>query len=316
MADAEVSRLSKDIILKHIVDGLRGDFFVRFGLALPPIVEALPTELPVLEVRGQRTDLLFRLADGSILHLEFQTTRKGADLLRFAQYNLAVVAYYHAPGLRVYTVVIYGPGIPEAPDTLDTGSNVFQVRNLFLGQEDAEAVLARLRDKQASGEPFEATDRIDLVLLPLMRQQRPLEEVLREVAAIAAGLPREERARTIGALVGLAYHYVDEAVSAELLEGLRMANAIEELLNETIAQGIAQGVAQGRAEGRADGERRMLRRFLARRFGSIPAVLDARIEAAGIDEVERLFDQAATAADLSAIDQNIDQRAEIRPPTD
>src|SRR5689334_16143180 len=94
MADAEVSRLSKDIILKRIVEGLGGDFFARFGLDLAPIVEALPTELPVLEVRGQRADLLFRLADGSIVHLEFQTTRKAADLLRFFLYNLAVYEHY------------------------------------------------------------------------------------------------------------------------------------------------------------------------------------------------------------------------------
>ena len=75
MADPQVSRLSKDLLLKHVAGGLRGDFLSRFGLPYAPILMPLPTDLPMLEVRGRQTDLLFRLADGNILHVEFQMGR-------------------------------------------------------------------------------------------------------------------------------------------------------------------------------------------------------------------------------------------------
>lgn len=247
MSDMEISRLSKDIILKRIVEGLRGDFFARFGLSLAPIVEALPTELPVLEVRGQRADLLFLLAGGTILHLEFQTTRKRGDLLRFFQYQLA--AYEHHGRKPVFTIILYGPDIAEAPETLWTGSGTYTVRKLFLGREDGETVLRRLREKRAAGEGINTQDRIDIILLPLMRHRRPLEEVLREVARLTRQLPVAEQEQTIGALVGLAYHYVDEAVSAAILEALSMTNAREALLEESIGKGIAQGIEQGREIG-------------------------------------------------------------------
>jgi hypothetical protein len=331
MSEAEVSRLSKDIILKRVVSGLSGGFFSRFGLAFAPIVAALPTELPVLEVRGQRADLLFELADGTILHLEFQTTRKRGDLLRFFQYQLA--AYEHYGRKPVFTVILHGPGIMDAPDTLWTGSGTFTVRNLLLGTEDGEAVLRRLREKRATGQALDARDRIDIILLPLMRHRQPLEVVLREVAEVARQLPVAEQEQTIGALVGLAYHYVDEAVSTAILEALRMTNALEALLEESIARGIAQGIEQGRelgieqgrelgieqgrelgieqgrelgielgrAEGRAEGERALLRRYLAQRFGTIPPALDQRIEQADAEAVTALFDRALTVEHIGQL---------------
>ena len=101
MSQPRVARQSTDIVLKLIAAALGGDLFARFGVPLPPIVEALPTELPQLEVRTQHTDQLFRLADDSILHLEFQTTLRRGELMRFAAYNLAVCQQYAQP---VWTV--------------------------------------------------------------------------------------------------------------------------------------------------------------------------------------------------------------------
>jgi hypothetical protein len=89
-----VVRHSTDIVLKLIAAALGGDLFARFGVPLPSIVDALPTELPQLEVRTQHTDQLFRLADDSILHLEFQTT------LRRGEFTLCCLQPGHLPAVR------------------------------------------------------------------------------------------------------------------------------------------------------------------------------------------------------------------------
>jgi hypothetical protein len=208
VSQPRVPRQSTDIVLKLIAAALGGDLFARFGVPLPPIVEALPTELPQLEVRTQHTDQLFRLADGSIVHLEFQTTLRPGDLRRFCAYNLAACEQYEQP---VWTVVLYGAGIRSAPDTWQYGSQTFRVQNLLVGQEDGDAVLQRLREKAARGEPFTPTDRVDLILSPLMRQSRPVQDVLREAAPLTQRLPEGQQEPTVGALLGLAYHYVDGA---------------------------------------------------------------------------------------------------------
>src|SRR5438105_15042187 len=260
-----------DIVLKLIAAALGGDLFARFAVPLPPIVDALPTELPQLEVRTQHTDQLFRLADDSILHLEFQTTLRPGELVRFAAYNLAVCQQYEQP---VWTVVLYGAGIRSAPDTWQSGSLTFRVQNILVGQEDGDAVLQRLREKAARGEAFTAADRVDLILSPLMRQSRPVQDVLREAAPLTQRLPKEQQEPTVGALLGLAYHYVEEDVVKAILEELSMANPLQELIDERVARGELEG------------QRKMLRIFLQSRFGALPETIEERIAAAGADQLD------------------------------
>ncbi len=271
MVQPRVSRKSVDIVLKYTAAALGGALFARFGLPFPPIVAGLPSELPQLLISSQQTDLLFRLADGSILHLEFQTTRRAGDILRFAAYHLAVYARYKRP---VHTVVLYGAGIRSAAATLDTGTLTFHVHNIFLGREDGEATLQRLHEKVARDEPFTATDRIDLILAPLMRRRRPIAVVARDAALLTAHLPQAEQE----ALLGLSYPDISDEVAIAILGELGMT-ALSQALE---------------ARGEIRGKRQAVRAFLETRFGALPGSVRQRIDAADADQLDRFVVHAAT----------------------
>lgn len=302
MTDPRVARQSNDIILKRVAQALGGHLFQRFGLPFAPIVASLPTDQPVLEVREQATDLLFRLEDTAAVDLEFQTTQRPDDLLRFASYNLEAYRRYRVP---IHTVVLYGAGITSAPDTLVMGALTFTVTSIFLGREDGDAVLARLRAVAAQGDALTPGDRVDLILLPLMRQTRPLEQVLAEAIATTETLPPEERAETGGAMAGLAYTYLDKDVAVALLEALKMRNALREWLEQEIGQGIEQGIEQGKAQGieqgKMEGERAALRLVVRSRFGAVPPALEQRSGQADSVTIERLLARAATATAIEAL---------------
>ena len=95
--------------------------------------------------------------------------------------------------------MLYGAGIRSAPDTWQSGSLTFRVQNILVGQEDGDAVLQRLREKAARGEPFTASDRVDLILSPLMRQSRPVQDVLREAVPLTQRLPEAVEQRIAAA---------------------------------------------------------------------------------------------------------------------
>lgn len=297
---ARVARQSKDIALKIVADALRGDILSRFGIHLPPIVAALPAEMPRLEVRSEATDLLFLLEDGSILHLEFQTKLTAGDLDRFFAYHVAVYLRYHR---SVTTVVFYGAGVTEAPDTVETSQCNFRLVNVFVGNEDGEAVLERLREKAAQGTPLTRADQVDLIFSPLMRQGRALAEILPEAARLTVSLPREDRELTVGALLGLAYHNVEWDVIAAILEELGMQSVLERYIEhrllqaqeQGLARGLEQGLEQGRTEGLVAGKRILLRTALEARFGTLPGGLDARIASATADELDVLMIRAMGA---------------------
>src|SRR5690348_256582 len=81
----------------------------HLGLHLPPVVEQLATDLPRVDVHIEYMDALFRLQDGSLLHLEFQTTRRRQDLARFLLYDAQLAVKY--PATTIHTIVIFGAGI-------------------------------------------------------------------------------------------------------------------------------------------------------------------------------------------------------------
>lgn len=62
--------------------------------------------------------------------------------------------------------------------------------------------------------------------------------------------------------------------------------------------------AKARAEGEAAAARQMLLTFLTRRFGELPEALVERVAAMDLDECQRLFDRAITAASLSELFDN------------
>ena len=295
-----VAREAKDIVLKWLGAHLQGGFLTGLGLDLPEVVAVLPAELAVLAVRTEHPDLLLLMADDAILHPEFQTTLDPEGLRRFTRYNFAACEEYDKD---VYTVVFYGPGIEEAPDTLRRGSHTFVVRNVFIGKMDGEAVVARLRERIAAGESPSEGERTRLKLLPLMGQRRPLQEVLAEVAVLVRGLPRAEREEIIGTMVGLAYNYVESEFTEQLLEVLQMANALENLIADTLVQGRTEGKAEGKAEGIAEGmasgRREAILGVLSARLGPLPDGL--RAELAPIADgptLGRLLAAASTAGSL------------------
>ena len=240
MANPKVSRKSADILLKWTATALRGALFARYNLGLPEIVRELPTELAVLEVRSEELDHVFVLADERALHLEFQTEKRANDLERFHAYDTGLYSLHKR---KVVTVVFYGPGITSAPNELDGGSFVYRVHTIFLGTQQGEEVLARLREKRERGEVFGPEERADLILLSQMAQQRPLAEVLRDAVRLAPALPEEDRTTTLGAMIGIAYNRLDEDVARALLQEPEMTNVLEELVEQGYEQGLVHNQA-------------------------------------------------------------------------
>ncbi len=308
-SSARVTTQALDVLFKLEAEHLAHLLPSRYGFSLAPIRRHLPTELPQLDLHLERLDHVFELEDGSILHLEFEAAVGVADLRRFVRYGLALLETY--PDRRVQTVVFCGPRTRQAPLPIDGGTLTYRLDGVLVGAQDGAVTLVRLRALAASGGPWGEADRLDLMLLPLMRHELETEVVVREGLVLAEALPAAEQPRAMGALLALAYHYVGEAALNRLMEGLMSTNLLAQVLAETMERGIAQGVERGIAQGvergiaqgvergiahgRAEEARVLLRRYLTRRFGVIPPALEERIAASDAETLTALFDRALAA---------------------
>lgn len=78
-------------------------------------------------------------------------------------------------------------------------------------------------------------------------------------------------------------------------------NGLQKGLQQGRREGLERGLEQGRQEGKLQAERARLHLLLQKRFGSLPPVVAAQIEAAQRVQIEQWFDRLFDARDLDEI---------------
>ncbi len=91
-------------------------------------------------------------------------------------------------------------------------------------------------------------------------------------------------------------------------EGIRKMLGIHEIelqqtrfFQEIAEEYEARGRAEGEARGRAEGEAILLKRRLLRRFGALPADIEARIACASVEQIENWFDRELDAKSVDEV---------------
>ena len=80
-----------------------------------------------------------------------------------------------------------------------------------------------------------------------------------------------------------------------------LADRLEEWAHGYIAEGKQEGLQEGELKGLQQGEMLALQRLLAKRFGVIPVETVALLSHASLEDIERWFDRAIDAKELSAV---------------
>ena len=83
-----------------------------------------------------------------------------------------------------------------------------------------------------------------------------------------------------------------------------MAEGFTKGLAEGRASGMAEGEAKGEAKGRAEGKAEILLRQLKRRFGRLPADIEAHLRAAEDSRLDMWSDRILDACELSDVFQD------------
>ena len=89
MADG-IAHQNKDIIFKILSENYKNKSLAVYGLDLPPIKEALPTNLPAVQLDEKRADNIFLLENDTILLLEYESSSDAKNLIKYGHLILYI----------------------------------------------------------------------------------------------------------------------------------------------------------------------------------------------------------------------------------
>ena len=246
-----------------------------------PVREFLNVEFPI--ILEQRADLVLRLDDGSIKHIEFQSRNDDEMAYREGIYGIMIARMYR-PARVSQTVLYFGIEEMNMVDHLDlgeikTGYQLMDIRDL-----DAESLIR-------TGRPG------DLALAMLARGGT---EMLRRILERTKALKAEDRSRALVLLTFLAgLRHLSDALRLELKAMDTDYIDIQE--NAVLRDWLAQAEALAEARGEARGEAKILRRLLEAKFGVLPAWAEERISKSSVDQLEALFPAVLTSDSLQGV---------------
>jgi predicted transposase YdaD len=239
-------------------------------------VEWLNIELP--RVSNPRVDLLARLPDGHVVHVELQTTNEADFPRRQAEYYLAL---WRQLGQPVEQVALYvGHDRLRMPALLQTEALRFRFHLIDIRALDGEPLLA-------------SADLADNLLAVLADVDR--HRVMQRVIQRLSQLRGEEQVEAVAQFVILS-GLRDGAATAFEEARRAMPTAMEDLVkHDSFFRGLwerakAEGVQEGRQEGRQEAQehgRTLLRQLLQKRFGPLPEQAEQRLSAATREELDR-----------------------------
>ena len=307
--DAEITKHRNDVIMKAMAGTFKDKTLKIFGLDSARITGVIPTVLPVLEVKENRTDYIFLLEDNTLLHLEFQTSVSEEVLKRFMLYDARLI---NKDERDVNTAVIYSGRVRKAPDRLKKGSITYRVTNVYMKGYDGDEEYRKLHEKIEKNESLDEEEILKLIFLPLMKSEKSEDEMAIQAAELAKDITGEIKTFIIGAIVAITDKFMSEDYKKRLLEVLKMTQ-IEQWIRE-------EGREEGRQAGSVEAKQDAICKYLVKRFGAKPDELISKVREMTRLEIldgvmEDLF-AAGTLEEAKAIivagHFNLDQQSHLR----
>jgi len=234
-------------------------------LQLGPVVEWLNVDLP--RTQNRRVDLLGRMPDGRLLHIELQSTNDGSMPFRMAEYALAIMRRYGQYPVQLLLYV--GNQRLRMRAELRTTGMVCQYRLVDIRSLDASVLLAsdRIEDNILAvlAGMEDSAEGIRFILLRIAKLRQPLREEALHHLLVTCGIR------------GLARIFKEEIKAVPLTFDLSKDELFASYGKSQRRKGREEGQQKGRQEGRQEGVKEVVQLQLEKRFGRLPASIAKRV---------------------------------------
>lgn len=257
-----------DTVLKETIMAGAGVLLQRLTGSRP--LEWLTIEIP--SVKSRRVDLVCRLVDGRILHLELQSSNDPRMIWRMHEAYPYIFERYEVP--PVQTVLYVGRERARMQASVEHLDLTYRFHLIDIRDLDGEELLSSM----------DLGDN----LLAILAQMRDRREAVRRVLERITRLEGRERADALTRLLVLSGL---RGMEEMILEGSRHMPVLIDPMENTVLkrwhdEAMAEGMAKGRTAGKAEGRAELLLRLLNRKYGPLPVWAQEQVLTAAEAELD------------------------------
>jgi predicted transposase YdaD len=249
------------------------------------VARMLPVELP--ETRNAHADLLIELMDGRLIHVELQAQPDAWFPFRMLEYRVRIFRIYGTIPLQI--VLWLGVGPAAVASKIEQQGLSFSYSVVNAGMLDGNTLM----------ESAVVEDCLFAILCRLEDSRAAVARILKRIAELSGVERRDALTKLLilsglRGLTGLIEEEVEPMAILDVKDNTFLSKIYNQGLQEGIEQGIEKGIEQGVEQGIEQSTeehlrnvRRILRTMVLRRFGSISAGVEGRIQSGSLSEIER-----------------------------
>lgn len=246
----DIAYQNKDIASKIFADKFAGKSLKVYGIDLPKIKQVLPTNLPVIQANELRIDNLFLLEDDTFLLLDYESSYRKENKLKYLGYVLRILERYNKKygfDMKIYIVIIYTADVTEekTQDSFDVHSVKMKLEQAFLCKLDSEQIKLSLTTKIRQGKKLTEEELMQYIILPLTysgTQQK--KTTIQELFELTKEIAEEEtQLFLLSGILVFTDKIIDKETAKRIKEWIRMtkvAKLFEEEKMEAVHEALQQ----------------------------------------------------------------------------
>lgn len=246
MGNSEITYQNKDVMSKILAENFKDKSLKVYGLDLPKIKQILPTNLPEIHVNEMRLDNLFLLEDGSVAIIDYESSVKWENNLKYVNYIVRVLERYKKEERpkQIRMIVIYTADVEEAENEFNAGCLTLKLEQAFLNRMDSEGIRNRIEKKIQNREALSDEELMEFIVLPLTYKGTEAKQgAVKDAVELAKQIEdKKEQTFILSGILVFADKIIDSETAKYIREVMRMTQVAELFLEE--------GRIEGRAEGR------------------------------------------------------------------
>lgn len=137
---SDITYHNKDVLSKVMAENFKDKSLKVYGIDVPKIKQVLPTNLPEIQVNEMRIDNLFLLEDGSIAIIDYESSLKWENYLKYLNYIVRILERYKQEAKHIRMIVIYTADIEQAEDEFHAGCLTLRLEQAYLRKVDSKSI--------------------------------------------------------------------------------------------------------------------------------------------------------------------------------